>query len=288
MEKENSLNNLRTEITSLKSELAKINAEKETWFKEKEEQKKKIKELINEIKDLKGRKDSFNVVYQELKTKRDEHNKKVSELISKIKELNTRKKETSKKLGIKYEPTRIKEMITKLEERIETEALPFKKEKEVMEEIKKLRKAYEESGDVAKISEEAEKISKEIDENRQKATEYHTKLKEHIKANRGYRDFISLSRQIEFLKNSQEKAFNTFLLLKNKFLSLNKVLKYKLFEAKKINEQISNKKKQKEEKKKEFEKKIIEEKAKIIEEKFKNTKKLTTEDLIVLGKKDEP
>lgn len=283
------LESLKKEIASLKSELKKVNEEKENWFKEKEEQKEEIKKLITEIRELKGEKDSFNITYLELKKKRDEHNKIVRDLIVQAKELHRKKKETMKKLGVKYEPSKIKGMIDKLEEKIITEAPSPKKEKQIMEEIKKLKKSYGESGEAAKISEEVAKVSEEIEKNKIRASEYHEKLKEHIRANRGgYRDFISLSRQIEFLKSSQEKAFQTFLAWKNRFLDLNNILKNKLFEVKKIHNTMNSKKKQREAEKKEKEKKIIEEKAKKVEEKFKNTKKLTTEDLIVLGQKDEP
>ena len=156
-----------------------------------------------------------------------------------------------------------------------------------MEEIKRLKKVYDESADIVKVSTKIDTVSKQIETNRNKANDYHKKLKEHVKANRGgYRDFISLSKQIEFLRKSQEIAFKTFLSWKNKFMSMNRTLKNKLFEAKKIDDEIINKKKKIEEKEKEKEKKIIAEKAKKVEEKFKTTKKLTTEDLIVLGKKD--
>lgn len=287
MRKESNLGSLRKEITRLKSELGNVNTEKETWFKEKEVQKKKIKKLVGEIRSLKGKKDSFNIVFQDLKSKRDGCNKKVKELISKIKKLNKEKKQTYKKLGIKLEPARLKEMIDKLDEKIETEVISFKKETQIMEQIKKLRKSYDESAVARKVSENIDKVSKEIEKTRTKANDYHKKLKEHIKANRGgYRDFISLSKQIEFLKGSQEKAFRTFLGLKNKFLGMNKVLKNRLFEAKKIKDKIESKKRQQEEVKKEQEKKIIEKKTKEVEKKFKTTKKLTTEDLIILGKKD--
>ena len=79
MAKEKNLASLSKEISRLKRELANVNVDKENWFKEKEDQKNKIKELISEIKSLKGKKDNFNVVYQELKKKRDEYNNKVKD-----------------------------------------------------------------------------------------------------------------------------------------------------------------------------------------------------------------
>ena len=65
MEKGN-LGKLRKDITDLRSELTKIKAEKENWFKEKEELKGQISNQIKKIKTVKSETDTFNVVMREL------------------------------------------------------------------------------------------------------------------------------------------------------------------------------------------------------------------------------
>src|SRR3989344_5001631 len=121
--------NLRSEISNLRNRLNEINAEKEKWFKIKEEIKKQVFGLIKKIKEIKNKKDGFNVNVSKFKENRDNHNKKVKELISKIKELNKEKIQIFKKSGIKEDPERIKERIERLELSIQTEGFSFEREK---------------------------------------------------------------------------------------------------------------------------------------------------------------
>ena len=121
------------------------------------------------------------------------------------------------------------------------------------------------------------------DETKKKAQEHHEKLKVHIKkhnTSKGYMEFISLSKQIEFLKSSQEKAFKMFIDLKNRFVALNKLLKYKLFEERKVKDRFE----EKQEKAKAKEEELLNKKYKEVEEKLKTKKKLTTEDLLSIRK----
>ncbi len=277
------LKGLRREIFTLKSKLSEITHEKENWFKEKEAFKKQIRDLVDELRAVKSTKDSFNITCNELKKSRDEYNQKVSKLIADIKKLRNERKDLVKELDIKLEPDKIKERIKFLEEKIETEVLPFKKEGQLMGEIKSLKKALSESSAVTALDQKIDSISKLIDEARQKSQEFHTKLKDHIqkhKKGRGYKDFISLYKQIEFLKLGQEKAFKMFMDFKTKFFALNKLLSYKLFEEKKIKGKIEDISKKRAEEKRMKEEILIDKKLKAAEEKLRTKKKLTTEDLV--------
>jgi uncharacterized coiled-coil DUF342 family protein len=284
MEKGN-LGKLRKDISDLTRELTKIKAEKENWFKEKEELKKQISDQINKIKTVKSETDSFNVVLRELKKKRDECNKVVKNFISGIKDLRKKRKDVEKKLGVVLSPDSIKGRIKKLEETVETEVLTIKKEEKLMSEIKELKKSLSEGKALVELDEKIIFISKRIDEFRKKSQEFHVKLKDHIKNHRkgkGYREFISLSKQIDFLKASQKKAFGMFIDMKNKFFALNKILRYKSFEEKKVKSNIESNNIKREEYKKQKEEKLLDEKYRKIEETLKTKKKLTTNDLLAM------
>ncbi len=277
---------LNKEIDSLKAKLKEINNDKEHWFKEKEELKKEMHVLIDEIKNVQKSGDPSEV--EKLKEERDKHNSEVRSLIDKINELKKEKSIFLKKHGIKEDPVNLKKNIEKIEEKIETEVLSIDKERKLMEYIRKMKKDYESLGDIKLIDEKINEISKQIEETKVKANEAHEKFKQAWKEKkRWYKEFFSLSKQINVIKKQQEKAFDMFISLKNSFVDVSKQLSVKLHLAKKEKDKVEENKQDKKKKKEEIESKIVEEKKKKVEEKLKRGEKLTTEDLIVMqGDKD--
>src|SRR3989344_2759643 len=106
---------LRRDVTSLKSKLNEVSIKKENQFNTKEELKKQVSELISKIKILKKSKETFNLKIRVLKKERDDYNKKVKELASQIRKLNEEKKDLFKKQKIKIDPLKIKKQIEELE-----------------------------------------------------------------------------------------------------------------------------------------------------------------------------
>ena len=209
MKERDNLGNLRKDISTFKTELTKIKQEKENWFKEKEELKKQIFDLIKKIKTVKSEKDSFNDIFKNLRNQRDELNKTVRKLIGDIKVLRKERKKVSKEVGISLSHEKIKEKIKQLNDKIETEILSLKKEESFMAEIKNLKKSLIESKAVVELDNKINSMSELIEQTKVKSQEYHQKLKDHInkhKKNRGYKDFINLSRQIEFMKKKSRKC----------------------------------------------------------------------------------
>jgi len=278
------------DIKNLKDELNKVHTEKEKWFQEKEELKKKILETISRIKSFKTDNKTLTEKAQQLKDERDFHNAKVRELITSFKELSKESKTKLKALGIKADPARILQHIEHLEQKIETEAISFTKEKQVMEEIKKLRKQLDQAGTAQALTLQITTLSKAIDEEKQKAQEAHDVYKAFLKDyKKDTKELISLSKQVGAFKKKQEEAFQLFLDFKKKFEELNSKLKDQLvsFKERTFQKQKSHAKPQGSSLP--HEEKLLKEKAKEIEEKIKDKKKLTTQDLIAYqAQKEEP
>lgn len=279
---------LKKEISNLKQKLNFVNEQKESWFQKKEVMKKQIFDLISHIKGVKSQKDDFNIQLRELRQQRDNYNAKVKELISKIKELNKQKRDAFKKYGIKVDPSRLKDRIEKLEGSIETEAFSFKKEKKVMEEIKQLKKKYEESSKLVSVLDAVDKVSKDIDGAKKKAQEFHKKIQQYVKGNQaGYKEFIDISKHIDDFKDKQQKAFQCFLDFKTEFNGVNDKLKEKLFEAKELEDKLNKHRNNIELKRKQNEDVILKDKQEKVEGKLKRGEKLTTDDLLVFQKGEE-
>ena len=271
---------VQTDISQLRTRLQNINEKKEFWFKKKEDLKKELNDLIHKIKEIKAEKDRKNVELQQLKEQRDKYNDEVQRLIKNIKNLNEEKANAFKKYNIKVDPTKIQQKINELEKKVEME-VNFDKEKKLMEEIKKLKKAYEESSEVRQIAEKAHELEKTIRESKKKADEFHRKIQE-ITRDTGYEVFMELSKKITDLKKEQEDAFQKFIDHKNEYSNVNNELKNKIEEFQVLKLVFSKDKEAKRIDKEEKDKSFIKDKIKAVEEKLRNKKKLTTEDLIAL------
>src|SRR3989344_8975953 len=269
----NKLRLLKSEIFSSKSKLNDLNKQKEEWYSKKEDLKKEIRELIKGIKNMKNISDSTRRNIQQYKEERDNYNKKVKELVEEIKKLNKEKKDIFSKLKIK-DPIRIKRDIERLEESIEIEAFSFDKETKIMKKIKDLKKIYQESSQATELLDKIDNISKEIDNTRNKAEEYHKKLIDSIKGNReSFNSFMELSKRISNLNKLQQDAFEKFIGYKKEFAKANNMLKEKLLESRVIQNKLIVEK--------EEEKKSLQERQRdIVEQKIKAKKKITTEDLL--------
>lgn len=271
---------VQQDISELKEKLKGINEKKEHWFKRKEDLKKELNSLIAKIKEIKAEKDKKNLELQQLKEQRDKHNDEVHRLIKNIQGINKEKAKALKKYNIKLDPAKIHEKINELENKVEIET-NFEKEKKLMEEIKKLKRSYEESSEVRKIAEKAQLVEKEIKESKKKADEFHKKIQE-ITKDTSYEVFMELSRKITALKKEQEDAFQKFIDHKNEYSNANHELKNKIDELQVLKLVFSKDKEAQKIQKEEKQNSIIKEKIKVVEEKLKSKKKLTTEDLIAL------
>src|SRR3989344_4675926 len=269
----NKLRLLKSEIFSSKSKLNDLNKQKEEWYSKKEDLKKEIRELIKGIKNMKNISDSTRRNIQQYKEERDNYNKKVKELVEEIKKLNKEKKEIFSKLKIK-DPIRIKKDIERLEESIEVEAFSFDKETKIMKKIKDLKKIYQESSQATELLDKIDIISREIEETRRKAQDFHNRFIDSLKGNKeSFGSFMDLSKKISSLNKEQEEAFEKFIGFKKEFTELNNLIKEKLLESKIISSKLSNQKQ-------ENKKKLQEKQREIVEQKIREGKKLTTEDLI--------
>lgn len=287
--KSGNMRDLVKEISELRQQLNELNEKKEDWFKKKEGLKKYIGSLISHIKSVKSKGDEFSGEYSGLKEQRDKYNQRVKELIIRAKELNQQKADALKKYNIKVDPLRLKEKIKELEYSVETEAYTFKKEKEVMEQIKKLRKKYEESKMINEIVEGSDKISAEIDMARKIANEFHNRLREHSNISKnGYNEFMDISRRINAMKKQQEEAFSNFIKFKVEFDKTNNLLRNKLEMINKAKGELDKRHVKISLRRRDRDMKLLKEKEKAVEEKLRQKKKLTTEDLLVFqGKEDE-
>lgn len=269
---------LREEISDLKSKLNDIGQKKEDWFKKKEDLKLDIAKLISQIKEARTNKEQAEVKIKELRENRDKFNKEVQGLIAKIKGMNTEKSPSAER---KERPEAIKAKIDQLELSLETQAYDFEKEKKVMKQIHDLKKKHAMASSAEQANKSMRDVSKQIEEAKRKADEFHNQLKAYLKEQKEG-SFGKLSKEINHIKKVQEDAFANFIKFKQEFAVINKLLKDKLGQVKAENEKAERDRTERKKEGRDREQHQIHEKVKEVKEKFKQKKMLTTEDLIAL------
>ncbi|MBS3114776.1 hypothetical protein J4448_06780 [Candidatus Woesearchaeota archaeon] len=279
------LNKHRVEVSKLRNALNELDREKEQWFGKKDEISKKIKESIQKIKEGKTKRDYFTQEVKELKPKRNSINK---EITAKLKEFDNLKKEKislAKSLDIKETPSKIKQHIEKLEFKIETEAISFEKEKELMKKIKGLKKLYGESSIIEEVNKKMRNISDEIKKMRKEANESHKSIQEKARQSQiMHEEILKISAEIDKIKVDEEYAFRKFSEFKKKFNGVNEQLKEKLKEMNHVKEQLDKISTEKKEKIRLEQELFLKSKEDAVNEKIKRREKLTTEDLLVFQK----
>lgn len=274
-------------IEDIKSSLNHLNKEKEFWFNKKENLKKELSTLVIKIKEYKSQRDRSNFSIGYFKNQRDKHNSEVKELIKDLKELNEEKNKIISKYNSSLNPIKIYEKINELERKVEVEAefdTNYKKERKVMDQIRKLKKIYGESKEITVIMEKIRILSEQIKNSKQKADEFHKKIIQSIN-DKPYSNFIRIAKQINLIRKEQEDAFAKFIDLKNKFTQLNNILKLNINELDYIRNKLKKNNLISHLDKEEIMKELLHEKTKNVEEKIRKGKKLTTEDLLTFQAK---
>ncbi|MBI2134831.1 hypothetical protein HYU09_02495 [Candidatus Woesearchaeota archaeon] len=272
---------LKNQIISLRKDLNSINYEKELWFSKKEEYYKLIREKISIMRESREKRDSLTKKVKELKEKRNAFSGETGKKISEFKKLNDEKKKLLSKSRIR-DPYMLKGDIEKLELKLETEVMPFDKEKQLSKKVKALKKSLLDVSDSMGILEKIKALSREINESRKDANNAHDEIQELAKQSQAlHEELLKASKEVDGLKAKEEEAFRNFVIAKSGFTGINGQLKENLAKMSGIREKINKFTLQEEEKRKLGEMMLIQSKEKEIEEKFKAGKKLTTDDFLM-------
>lgn len=280
------------DLASLKTKLNELNSKKEEWFNKKEDLNKEISKLVTILKAANPEIEAEKKKEKELMEKRNELNKQFREQLNLSKDLVRERNTFKDKFGRGSSPGALKNKLEKLEYTMETEALPIEKEKKLMRQIKELRKAVMESEAVTDFKSQMGEISQTLTGAKEQADKYHLELKELLKENKKkFKDYLINSRKVNELKKEQRQAFKKFIDYKTQFSKVNAELKKALKEAGEVPKRRKKRIKKKKEVTPNVKKiqttfidsaKIIEEKVKEVEDKIKKKKKLTTKDLIAM------
>lgn len=275
---------LNQEIRELRKRLNELDDQKEAAFAKKNTVSKTIKELITQAKEKRIERNRITDSVKEEKEIRGTLN---SGIRTRIGEITALKSQLSDKSGARENnPARIKIMIDRLNEKIETEVMSFEKETKLMKQIKDLKKQYNEMVAGSAVWAKVNVLSKEVDALKKDADSTHKHIQEKARASQEkHENVIEVSKKIDELKQEEKRLREDFTRKKREFGEINTKLKDKLAEFTKLKKEGAahagpagggaSKIRQ-----------DLKEKLRLVQEKVRNREKLTTEDILTLQMED--
>ena len=257
---------LEAELTELKNERDQMNEETKTFRKERDELNQELKDTLKIALEKRNERDEINKQVHENKELRNECNEELKKV-----EWNSGKKEISN----------IQAEINKIDKTIQTKVLDIRKENELVKRVSDLTKQLKK----IQSDEEEEKTAEALKE---KSENYHQKVVElSDKAQAVHEEMIEYFNQIDGIREKADSKHQDFINSRNAATAKHEEVKAKLSEIRKVNKYMDQAKAKPRSRKTE-EKSGSElkekEQAEEIFQKFKDGKKLTTEEFLLLQK----
>ena len=275
------LDKLKAEVNSLRKDLNKANSDKELWHSKKEDISVGIRKKISLILQNREKRDILTKKVKELKEKRANLNEEIRKKISYVVELKKQSADLMKKAKI-ADPLKINESIVSIESKLETEDMPFEKEKELSKKLKSLKKSLAEASGIMEMLGKIKQLDSEIDSAKKESNNVHKEIQDLAASSQALHESIILeSKNVEELKPKEEEAFAKFVGFKKTFNEKNSILKEKLESMGKLRAEINKFQLEEDEKRRLQEAMLIKSKEQELEEKIKSGRKLTTDDFLV-------
>ena len=257
--------------------IAQIADERESFNREAKEQRKIRDELNVELKENLAKAIEF-------RDQRNEINKEVEENKKARNQVNEQIKNLEWSSG-KRDKIKLENEIKKIDKIIETRVLDIKKENQLVKSANDLRKQLSDIKEDDKVKEEAQELKKQSEE-------YHAKVVElSEKAQEAHEQMLDYFRKTDEIRTAADAAHKKFIQARKSASAKHEDFKMVLSEIHVINKALgSNRSRKRKSHKSESShakgSREEKEKAEIIFDKFKNGKKLSTEELLLLQKYD--
>lgn len=266
---------LKKEIQLLNTTLKDLNTKKETKYKEKEDLDERLNSLIKEAKELKEQKQKLNESIKEVKKLRDLKNNLVAALRNNFLRLKQEKKDQLRKEKVPS-VNEIREKIKQIEFIIQTQPVSFEREKKYMKEIRELRAKEKEVEEINKSFDDINQMQSKLNAEKEEADRLHKKIQDLAAENTNLFDELTKkSREIISIKDQRNTAMAFLRTVKLQMNSINKklgmILKSWSVTSSKSVKDITRKSLD-----------LLQQKTAEVKEKFKDKKRLTTEDILLL------
>ncbi len=264
----------KSALTRLRSQLYQIYKEKNDFFQQLKSGRDQLRSLTAQLKQLKTERDQLTDEVKELKQHRNELNTEVKEKASVKKDAEDKKKKLLDSVGFKGDPAKIKQEIKHLEEKTETEVMPFSQEQALRKKVKVLQAVYKKLEQLGTAWKEVNTVSADFSQKRREAEDSHQLVQHKADESQSkHEEMNKIYAKIKEIRNQQQPLAEQHLAAKVKLEQTKKELDEL---AQRVNELAKLLDEQEEES---FNVKARKKTAEV-KEKMRSGKKLSTEDIL--------
>ncbi|MEM4637458.1 MAG: hypothetical protein QXK76_00350 [Candidatus Woesearchaeota archaeon] len=276
------LNSLKSEIKDLRQNLHNLDYKKEELFREKKKVSSDIFSRIKNARENKTKRDSLTGVVKNTKLTKEEMESEIERIEEEIKKLKEEKKRLTEKLGVD-DPLKIKSNIRKIEFKIETEALSFEKEKELMKVLQKLKKQYDSSKSILQLNKKLDLLFRESKELKSQLDMTKKIVQASVReSQKHHHELIESTKEIDELRKKDSELEDKISKIKNEMHKIIEELDKRNLRVSEIKKLLNENNVQLKEDFEKANQQLLKHKDEEVKEKLKSGKKLTTEDLLIL------
>jgi len=196
----------KKQLSALRAQLHHAQEEKETIFQQLKSQREKIKSRILNIRNLKEERNTLTKQVQQQKEQRDKLNEEVRNKAQVQRQFSERREELRGQ--VPQNPGRMREEIRRLETKIETEVIPFEKEKQFRKRIKELRTELAKAEKINAIYKEASSAAADVSAARRQAETSHHSVQELAQRSQQRHETIhKLYEEVKQLRQEEKPLF---------------------------------------------------------------------------------
>ncbi len=264
---------LRKRFAELKPAYQKAAREKEQAYRHLRSITDKIKSRNKKIQDFKVERDELTDVVKEAKQLRNKLNSEVKNKSQTHREMREQRAEVMNKHNLRKDPVKIQKEISRIETQLETEIIPFSKEKQLRKHVAELRST------LSKISVNPEKgnlrdVRKELKKVKDEAESAHAKVQELAQASQEKHERITkLFNEIKGFREEEKVWAQQYKDLKAEWVPMKDEMDQIASQMREFEEKLGMVREQ-------SYKEVLAEKSKEVKDKIKKGKKLSTEDLL--------
>ena len=273
---------LATALATQRHELFILIAKRQQLFEKRNPLLEEWRTLATRLRSIKRDLDQTTEVKQLLKQRRTTYNQEAKQLLDEFHKKCREEQEARKKLNIRSLAA-IQKSIEQMEARIETEGLPFEREKQLTEKLKVLQRKVAAAAGVQRMHDEIQQLKKRIGDTRKNADSQHEQLYDRIATDHEeFGQLKDVAAKMNALRPTLDAATVELNAVKDAIAMRKQQLDTAAREMRETTERIVELRKHESLTRKQREQQLIQEKTKTVEEKFRTGKKLTNQDLIVL------
>ncbi len=278
----NELNTVKNDIRDLRAKLNAQDRKKEDLFRERKRLGSEIHSKIKNATDFKEKRNSLTSIVKNTKLSKEELEKRLEELDLEVAKLRDERKKILEKIGVE-DPGMLKKNIKKLEYKVETEAISFEKEKELMKVLSKMRKQLEKASEVHVLEKKLDICFRDLRDIRAQL-DMQKKIVQHSakESQKHHVELIESSKDIDDLRSKEDVLDEQIAKIKGEMNELITAVDQKVEKLNEIKQKLSENNVQLKEDVEKNKQDLLRQKDTAVQEKLKTGKKLTTEDLLIL------